>query len=152
MVHRGLLQGLNFFLDLFVVHCERSLQVHWGQLFQLQCSWILGLFIRFLPVVPFILHFYVLNHTQLIPLQIPTIPCITIYDTSINLIISVHTSFYNIQYTASFHIAFHTSVFIFIFIFYHIEVSIVSVYLLICFLSQFLQCTTLFSFKWASNL
>ena len=59
--------------------------------------------------------------------------------------------FYNIQYiqyTASF----HTTIFIFIFIFYLIEVSIMSVYLLICFLSQFIQCTSLFYFLWALNL
>ena len=74
--------------------------------------------------VPFILHIYVLNHTQFIPSFIYlynflSIQChISIFTTSFyinksNDFITQAFFYNNIQYMASFHIAFHTTVFIF---------------------------------------
>ena len=129
MVHHGLPQRL-IFLPVFqqlvcyqlIVQCSPSHFRYIGVSFSTSIftdPWSLSL-IRFLPFVPFILHIYVLNRTQFIPLQIPPYNALPfIYFASINPIISVHMYFlqhsvhriisYSISYN-SFHILFHWGV------------------------------------------
>ena len=130
MIHHGSLQGFKFLpgfqhLELFLmfnVHWDHS--PHLAAAFDFRVHWFMVLFNNLAsPFVPFILHTYVLNRTQFIPLQIPSYYALPfIYFTSINLIISVHMHFlqyslysaygiisYHISYI-SFHSLFHLGV------------------------------------------
>ena len=94
--------------------------------------------IRFLPFYPiYFTHLCAQSYT-VYTFTNSTIQCITIYIFHINKsdYFSTHIFLQYSLYTASFHTAFHISVFIFIFIFYLIEVSMSFGYLLICFLSH----------------